>query len=80
MLVIYGRDNCIWCERAVEFAENANMEYDYKKFGIDYTRSELVELIGTEDNLTVPQIFINGTLIGGYNQFVEYHMKGETNG
>jgi len=46
------------------------LEYTYKTLGTDYTKEELLE--NFPGARTVPQIRINGTAIGGYDQFSTY--------
>ena len=56
------------------------MTYEEKVFGKDFTTpEELYEAIGKQVR-TMPQIKIDGELIGGYNQLVEYfNDKGKVN-
>jgi glutaredoxin len=51
------------------FAKDASLT-TYKSLGTDYTKEELLESF--PGARTVPQIKINGTTIGGYDQFVQY--------
>jgi len=61
------------------------MDYEEKVFGKDFTTpEELYEAVGKQVR-TMPQIKVDGKLIGGYNQLVEYfnekglvNFKGET--
>ena len=48
------------------------MQYEEKMFGKDFqTPEELYEAVGKQVR-TMPQIMIDGKLVGGYNQLVEY--------
>ena len=60
--------------------KSLNLDYEEKMFGKDFnTVEELYEAVGKQVR-TMPQIQIDGTLIGGYNQLVEYFMeKGKVN-
>ena len=56
------------------------MTYEEKMFGKDFnTPEDLYEAVGKQVR-TMPQIVIEGKLIGGYNQLVEYfNDKGKVN-
>lgn len=77
-VVIYTKDNCVWCVRAKELLKNLNVPYQEKKLGTDYTKEELRELVNGSapvsmtPPLTVPQIFVYNKRIGGYEDLVEY--------
>lgn len=64
--VVYGRAGCPWCEKAVDLLCRLRVPMTYKQFGVDYSRSDLEALVpGVK---TVPQIFEDGKLIGGYSE------------
>jgi glutaredoxin 1 len=73
-IVIYGKDSCSYCKRAVELAKqlksqgHGDYEYiDIVEAGID--AAALGELVGKPVR-TVPQIFVEGEPIGGYTELV----------
>jgi glutaredoxin len=69
-ITIYSKNKCSFCEEAKSLLELKNIEYRE----LDVTRPEvldqLLELV--PEAKTVPQIFIDGTYIGGYTELVEY--------
>jgi glutaredoxin len=70
-IIIYSKDNCGYCVKAKSLLNNLGLNYTEKKFE-DFTSTEaLYEDIG-KNVRSMPQIKINGELIGGYNQLVEY--------
>lgn len=69
---IYSKPNCPWCVKAKELMNSLGLKYHEFVLDVDYTRDELRELIGENKPLTVPQIFVNMNLIGGYEDFAEY--------
>lgn len=69
---IYGKDNCPWCKRAQELFDNLSIKYNYYTLNVDYTKEELYEKV--PDAKTVPQIFINNKLIGGFND-IAMHLE-----
>jgi glutaredoxin len=70
MIEIYGKPQCPFCEKAKHLCETMNLKYVYKSMGADFTREELLEQF--PEARTVPQIIINGTKIGGYNELTKY--------
>jgi glutaredoxin len=77
---IYSKPNCVFCDKAKSLLKNLGMTYEEKMFGKDFnTPEELYEAVGKQVR-TMPQIVIEGELIGGYNQLVEYfNDKGKVN-
>lgn len=70
-VIIYGRPNCEWCTKATNFCIKNNIDYRYiNVFRSDFDVVALVELTGMK---TVPIIYVNGKLIGGYNAFVDWY-------
>lgn len=70
MIEIYGKPACPFCEQAKQLCEQMQLDYVYKSMGDDFTREELLEMFPAAR--TVPQIIINGTKIGGYDQLTKY--------
>ena len=80
VITIYSKSNCIFCDKSKALLKGLGLTYDEKMFGKDFnTPEELYEAVGKQVR-TMPQIDIDGVLIGGYNQLVEYFMeKGKVN-
>ena len=71
-IVIYSKPNCIYCDKAKALVKGLDLNYEEKMFGKDFKSvGELYEAVGKQVR-TMPQIKIDGQLIGGYNQLVEY--------
>jgi glutaredoxin len=68
---IFSKPDCGWCNRAKELLVRYP-EFEVKEFtlGVDITKEELLERV--PGARTVPQIFINGRYIGGYEKLDEY--------
>ena len=77
---IYSKPNCTYCDKAKSLVKKLGMTYEEKVFGKDFqTPEELYEAVGKQVR-TMPQIKIDGELIGGYNQLVEHFAdKGKVN-
>lgn len=56
---IYGKDNCVYCEKAKHLLQERGLQYAYIDVGI-YPQFR------DESWKTVPQIFYVGEYIGGY--------------
>jgi len=63
---IWGKPDCIFCNRAKEICDSRGLDYTYKQYGEDFTKEEiLAEFVGAK---TFPQIKIDGTPIGGFHE------------
>lgn len=74
--VIYGRENCSFCKRAVELAKQLQGhgygEYQYIDIvsaGID--KQKLSDMVGKPVE-TIPQVFLDDVPIGGYTEFAAF--------
>ena len=64
-VLIYTKDNCIWCDRAKILLDSKKISYNEIDLSDDSERLKFYEKIG--DNVkTVPQVFINDNRIGGF--------------
>jgi glutaredoxin 3 len=75
-VTLYSTGNCTICEKAKSMLSRWNI--DYTEIRIDTDKSALKEYgevtLGAR---TVPQILIDGKLIGGFSELTELHMDGE---
>ena len=62
-IVVYSKNNCVWCDRAKNLLNSVNLPFDEIDLSDDTERSEFYNKIG-EGVKTVPQIFINDTRVG----------------
>jgi NADH-dependent peroxiredoxin subunit F len=80
-IVIYSKNNCQFCNKAKHLIKTLGLEYEEKSLEKDFDSdpSKMMEDIGKPVR-TMPQIKINGELIGGYNQLIEHFAdKGKVN-
>ena len=64
-VLIYTKDNCIWCDRAKILLDSKKISYNEIDLSDDGERLKFYEKIG--DNVkTVPQVFIDDKRIGGF--------------
>ena len=64
--VIWSKYNCPYCDQAKALLTQRGIKYEERKIGDGYTREELLEAVPIAR--TVPQIFINNQLIGGFTE------------
>jgi glutaredoxin 3 len=64
--IVWTKDACPYCVAAKALLEQQGIDYEEKKIGVDYTREQLLEAVPTAR--TVPQIFLDGELVGGFTQ------------
>ncbi len=69
-VTVYTKDSCIYCEKAKHLLTKLGVNFESKMIGFDITREQLFEI--APNARTAPQIVINGKVIGGYDQLVEY--------
>jgi len=75
-VTIYSTATCPICERAKTMLSKWNIEYQEVAIDTDANaRREFAE--ATHNAKTVPQIIIDGKLIGGFSELTELHMDGE---
>jgi glutaredoxin len=64
--VVWSKDHCPFCEQAKSLLKLKGIEFEEKKIGHGYTREQLLEAV--PDARTVPQIFLDEQLIGGFTE------------
>ena len=71
--IIWSKYHCPYCDQARNLLELKGIEFEERKIGDGYTREDLLESVPTAR--TVPQIFIDDQLIGGYTELVKFFNK-----
>ncbi len=74
-VTLYSRADCTICSKAKSMLGKWNIAFDEISVEDEATRREFDEATNGAD--TVPQIFIDGKLIGGFSELTEMHMDGE---
>lgn len=69
---IYTKHDCQWCDMAKALLENLRVPYIEKLFGVDFTKEDLIEMLGADMRPTVPQIYDEETRIGGYEELKKH--------
>jgi glutaredoxin len=63
---VWSKPNCPNCVKAKSLLETSGIEYSENKIGEDYTKEQLLEVV--PGARSVPQIFLNGEYVGGYEE------------
>ncbi len=67
-VIVYSKNMCGYCVQAKNWLKNKNIEY--KEINIE-EHPEAREFVISEGHRTMPQIYIDGKSMGGYNELVK---------
>jgi len=68
--VVWSKYHCPFCDQAKALLKAKGIEFEEKKIGDGYTKEELLEAVPTAR--TVPQVFLDDQLIGGFTELKKY--------
>lgn len=75
-VIVYSKAICPYCDRAKQLLTAKGVEYSEKR--VDQDAAILEEMLSmSEGRRTVPQIFINGKGIGGFDDMWALEQAGE---
>ncbi len=72
---IYSKDWCPYCSKAKSLLQSKQLEYAEVDITSDLEREQ--EMIERSGRRTVPQIFIGGESVGGYDDLANFNATGE---
>ena len=75
---VWSKYHCPYCDQAKALLKAKGIEFTEKKIGDGYTKEDLLESVPTAR--TVPQIFLDDKLIGGFTELKKYFDQGVLNG
>jgi len=67
--IVWSKYQCTFCDQAKALLTQKGITFEERKIGDGYTREQLLEAVPTAR--TVPQIFLDGELVGGFNELKE---------
>ena len=70
--IIWSKPTCPYCVMARNLLESKGYDVDYRAVGYGWNTEQLLEAV--PNARTVPQIFIDGEHIGGYDN-LQAHLK-----
>ena len=68
-VTVFSREGCPYCVKAKAMLNDAGIEFDELVLNRDFAESTIRAVSGAS---TVPQVFINGSLIGGAESLTQY--------
>ena len=71
--IIWSKYQCPYCDQAKALLKQKGIQFEEKKIGDGYTKEDLLEAVPSAR--TVPQIFLEGELIGGFTE-LKKHLQG----
>lgn len=74
---IYSTNNCPWCVRAKTLFQSKGLDYEERDISSD--RARALEMVERSGRRTVPQIFIDGESIGGFDELSALSREGKLN-
>ena len=73
-ITIYSKNNCTYCDKAKALIKGLGLEYEEKKMESFDSVDAMLKDIGKKV-MSMPQIKIDGKLVGGYNQLIEHFVE-----
>ena len=64
--IVWSKNHCPYCDQAKKLLELKGIEFEERNITIDWTREQLLEVV--PNARTVPQIFLDDKLIGGFTE------------
>jgi glutaredoxin len=71
--VVWSKDQCPYCVQAKALLEMKGVEFEERNVSKDWTKEQLLEAV--PNARTVPQIFLDDKLIGGFQELRKYFEK-----
>ena len=73
-ITIYSKTNCVYCTKAKALLKGLGLSFETRRMEEFESVDAMIKDIGSRVR-SMPQIKINGELIGGYNQLIEHYNK-----
>ncbi len=73
-IIIYSSLTCPYCDHAKHLLESKGIQYN--EVNVDKDPSRLKEMVAKTGERTVPQIFIDGKYIGGFQDLKQLNESG----
>ena len=71
--IVWSKNQCPYCDQAKGLLKLKGIEFEERNINKDWTREALLEAV--PNARTVPQIFLDDKLIGGYTELHKYLEK-----
>jgi len=71
--IVWSKNACPFCDQAKNLLKLKGIEFEERNISTDWTREQLLEAV--PNARTVPQIFLDEALIGGFTE-LRKHLQG----
>lgn len=71
--IVWSKDHCPYCDQAKALLKMKSIEFEERNVSKDWTKEQLLEAV--PNARTVPQIFLDDNLIGGFTELKQF-LKG----
>ena len=71
--VVWSKDSCPFCVQAKALLESKGIQFEERNVSKDWSREQLLEAV--PDARTLPQIFLDDKLVGGFTE-LRKHLQG----
>jgi glutaredoxin len=68
--IVWSKNQCPYCDQAKALLKLKGIEYEERNIMTDWTKEQLLEAV--PNARTVPQIFLDGELIGGFTDLKQH--------
>jgi glutaredoxin 3 len=62
--IVWGKNYCTYCDQAKRLLKMKGIDFEERNINLDWTKEQLLEAV--PNARTVPQIFLDGELVGGF--------------
>jgi glutaredoxin 3 len=77
-IIVWTKDKCKYCKDAKELLKSSDLEFEERNISKGpWTKVDLLEVVPNAQ--TVPQIFVDEKLIGGYEDFLRWWVSSHFN-
>lgn len=71
--IVWSKENCPYCLQAKALLTQKGIEYEERNINENWTREQLLEAV--PEARTLPQIFLDDKLIGGFTELRKYFVQ-----
>jgi glutaredoxin len=71
--VVWSKNACPFCDQAKNLLKSKGIEFEERNVSKDWTKEQLLEAV--PNARTLPQIFLDNALIGGFTE-LRKHLQG----
>ena len=71
--IVWSKNSCPFCDQAKGLLKIKGIEFEERNVSKDWTKEQLMEAV--PNARTVPQIFLDDKLIGGFTELKKYFEK-----